>query len=152
MRMRRVAPWIALLVVVAGALFVATRDDGGPTTVNDRVRSIASELRCVDCQSQSVATSSTASARAFRADIRRRVEAGQSDGEIKRAFVDRYGEFILLKPTGSGLGLIVWGLPVLVLVVGAGGLFLALRRWRREPRLTATAADEQLVAEARRDP
>lgn len=152
MRMRRAAPWIALLVVVAGALFVATRDDGGPTTVNDRVRSIASELRCVDCQSQSVATSSTASARAFRADIRRRVEAGQSDGEIKRAFVDRYGEFILLKPTGSGLGLIVWGLPVLVLVVGAGGLFLALRRWRREPRLTATAADEQLVAEARRDP
>ncbi|MGZ8765083.1 MAG: cytochrome c-type biogenesis protein [Acidimicrobiia bacterium] len=150
--MRRVAPWIALLLVVAGALFVATRDDGGPTTVNDRVRSIASELRCVDCQSQSVATSSTASARAFRADIRRRVEAGQSDGEIKRAFVDRYGEFILLKPTGSGLGLIVWGLPVLVLVVGAGGLFLALRRWRREPRLTATAADEQLVAEARRDP
>ncbi|MGZ8752305.1 MAG: cytochrome c-type biogenesis protein [Acidimicrobiia bacterium] len=152
MQMRRVAPWIALLLVVAGALFVATRDDGGPTTVNDRVRSIASELRCVDCQSQSVATSSTASARAFRADIRRRVEAGQSDGEIKRAFVDRYGEFILLKPTGSGLGLIVWGLPVLVLVVGAGGLFLALRRWRREPRLTATAADEQLVAEARRDP
>ena len=149
MRVRRAAPWIALLVVVVGALVLATRGDDGPQTVNDRVRSIASDLRCVDCQSQSVATSSTASARAFRADIRRRVVAGQSDGAIKRAFVDRYGEFILLKPTGSGLGLIVWGLPVLVLVVGAGGLFVALRRWRRQPRLTATEADEQLVADAR---
>ena len=151
MRLRRTAPWIALLIVVAGALFVATRGDGGATTVNERVRSIASELRCVDCQSQAGATSSTASARAFRADIRRRVIAGETDGEIERAFVDRYGEFILLKPTGSGLGLIVWGLPVLVLVFGAGGLVLALRRWRREPRLTATEADEQLVADARGD-
>lgn len=151
MRLRRAAPWIALLVVVAGALVFATRGSDGPKTVNERVRSIASDLRCVDCQSQSVATSSTASARAFRADIRRRVEAGQSDGTIKRAFVDRYGEFILLKPTGSGLGLIVWGLPVLVLVLGAGGLFVALRRWRRQPRLTATEADEQLVADARGD-
>ena len=149
MRVRRALPWIALAVVVIGAMFVATRDDSGPTTVNDRVRSIASELRCVDCQSQSVATSSTASARAFRADIRRRVVAGQSDGQIKRAFVDSYGEFILLKPTGTGLGLIVWGLPVLVLVLGAGGLFLALRRWHRQPRLTATEDDEQLVDEAR---
>jgi cytochrome c-type biogenesis protein CcmH len=152
MPFRRALPWIALAVVVVGALVVATRDDGGPTTVNDRVRSIAAELRCVDCQSQSVATSATSSARAFRADIRRRVEAGESDGEIKRAFVDRYGEFILLKPTGSGLGWIVWGLPVLALVLGAGGLALALRRWRREPRLTATEADEALVAEARTDP
>jgi cytochrome c-type biogenesis protein CcmH len=152
MNVRRAAPWIALLLVVVGALFVATRGDGGSTTVNDRVRSIASELRCVDCQSQSVATSSTASARAFRADIRRRVEAGEGDGEIKRAFVDAYGEFILLKPTGSGLGVVVWGLPVLVLVLGGAGLFLALRRWHREPRLTATEADEQLVAEARNEP
>ena len=147
----RALPWIALAVVVIGALFVATRDDGGPTTVNDRVRSIGSELRCPDCQSQSVAISSTASARAVRADIRRRVEAGQSDGEIKRAFVDTYSESCLLKPSGSGLGWIVWGLPVLAFVLGAGGLVLTLRRWRREPRLIATEADEALVAEARND-
>ncbi len=151
MKLRAAVSWIVLAVVVVGALFFATRDDSGPTTVNDRVRSIGSELRCVDCQSQSVASSSTSSARAFRADIRRRVEAGQSDGEIKRAFVDSYGEFILLKPSGSGLGWIVWGLPVLALVLGAGGLVLALRRWRREPRLIATEADEALVAEARSD-
>lgn len=149
MRMRRTAQWIALALVVVGALFVATRGDGGPRSIDERVREIASGLRCVDCQSQSVASSSTTSARAFRADIRRRVEAGQSDGRIRRAFVDTYGEFILLRPSGSGLGLIVWGLPVLVLVLGAGGLILALRRWRREPRLIATDADEQLVADER---
>jgi len=152
MRMRRAVPWIALALVVVGALFVATRGEDGPRSVDARVRDIASGLRCVDCQSQSVASSSTSSARAFRADIRRRVEAGQSDGQIRRSFVDTYGEFILLRPSGSGLGLIVWGLPVLVLVLGAGGLLLALRRWRKEPRLTATEADTQLVAEARNEP
>jgi cytochrome c-type biogenesis protein CcmH len=152
MRVRAVLPWVALAAVVVGALWFATRPDDGPTTTRDRVRSIASELRCVDCQSQSVATSSTSSARAFRAEIRRRIEAGQSDAEIRRAFVDTYGEFILLKPAGSGLGFVVWGLPVVVLVVGAGGLVLALRRWRREPRLIASPADEAVVAAARATP
>jgi cytochrome c-type biogenesis protein CcmH len=149
MRVTRVLPWVALgLVVMVGLWFASTGGDG-KQTVNDRVQDIASELRCVDCQSQSVATSSTASARAFRDEIRRRVQAGESAGTIRRAFVDKYGEFILLKPSGSGIGIIVWGLPVLVFVLGAGGLVFALRRWRREPRLVATDDDERVVAAER---
>ena len=64
-------------------------------------------------------------------------------------YVDRFGESILLKPSSDGIGVIVWALPVVVLVVGAGGLALALRRWQRQPRLVATDADEALVARAR---
>lgn len=146
---RRALPWVLLGVVVVGALVVATRPGGGARTVDDRVRDVASQLRCVDCQSQSVATSSTASARAMRDEIRRRVRAGESDARIEQAFVDRYGEFILLRPRGSGLGVVVWGLPVALLLVGGAGLVVALRRWRRQPRLTATPDDEDLVADAR---
>ena len=150
MTLRRVFPWAALGVVVLVVLAWAAWPDGGSVTQRDRARDLATELRCPDCEGLSVADSSTSSARAIRADLRRRLAAGETDEEVRRAYIDRYGESILLKPEGSGLGVLVWGLPVAVLVVGAGGLALALARWRREPQLHATAADEALVDETRR--
>lgn len=56
---------------------------------------------------------------------------------------------ILLKPSGSGLGLLVWGLPVVALIVGGAGLAFALARWRRTPRLVASDEDEALVRQSR---
>ncbi len=108
------------------------------------------ELRCPDCEGLSVADSSTSSARAIRSDLRRRFEAGETTEQVRQAYVERYGESILLKPEGSGLGVLVWGLPAVVLVLGAGGLVLAFARWRREPQLHATEADTALVDEERR--
>lgn len=145
----RVVPWVTLGIVVLGAIAWAAWPSEGGRTDADRAHDLATELRCPDCESQSVADSSTPTARAVRADIRRRVAAGESDERIRQAFIDRYGEAILLKPEGSGLGLLVWGLPVVVLVLGAAGLLVALRRWRREPQLHATAADESLVTQTR---
>jgi cytochrome c-type biogenesis protein CcmH len=150
MTVRGLAPWVALGVIVLAALAWAAWPGGSDQTAANRVRDLAAELRCPDCESQSVADSSTPTARAVRIDIRRRVAAGESDEQIRQAFVDRYGESILLKPDGGGLGLIVWGLPVAVLVLGAGGLVVAFRRWQREPRLHATDADESLVTQTRR--
>ena len=51
-------------------------------------------------------------------DFRAPLRSGQSDEQIRQAYVDRYGESILLKPEGSGLGILVWALPVVLLVVG----------------------------------
>ena len=87
-----------------------------------RTRSLASELRCVDCEGLSVAESATASARQQRRDIAARIRRGESDDEIRQVYVDRFGESILLKPSSDGIGVIVWALPVVVLLVGAGGL------------------------------
>src|SRR5213079_2934490 len=122
---------------------------GGKPSQAERVRSVSSELRCPDCESQSIAQSSTETARAARADIRTRVGAGQSDAEIRQAYIDKFGPSILLKPESGGLGILVWGLPAAALVLGAGGLVLALRRWRREPHLRPTDADRELVQRAR---
>lgn len=146
---RRLAPWIALAVVVVGVLaWVVVRDDDGGS-VRARARDLASELRCPDCEGLSVADSSTASARAIRADIRERLQAGQRPADIRQVYVDRYGESILLKPRGDGLGLLVWGLPVAVILLGAAGITVAIRRGRAEPRRHATSADEALVERAR---
>jgi cytochrome c-type biogenesis protein CcmH len=146
---RRNVAWIALAAVVVITLAIVAWPDGGKRSDAERVRSVSSELRCPDCESQSIAQSSTETARAARADIRQRVATGQSDAEIRQAYIDKFGPSILLKPESGGLGILVWGLPVAALVLGAGGLVLALRRWRREPHLHPTDADRELVQRAR---
>jgi cytochrome c-type biogenesis protein CcmH len=143
----RFAPWALVGAVVIVALVWAAWPEG-ERSVRERAHDLATELRCPDCEGLSVADSSTSSAQAIRADLRRRVRQGESDDDIRQEYTDRFGESILLNPEGDGLGIIVWGLPVLVLVLGAGGLALALRRWRREPPMRATSADEDLVARA----
>lgn len=146
--LRRWGVWIGLGLVVVVVVAVAAwpRPDH---SVAARTRGLAQELRCVDCEGLSVWDSSTDSAKATRDDIAARIRAGQSDAHIRRVYVDRYGEAILLKPSSSGVGFLVWALPVLVLVVAAGAIALALRRWSRQPRLHATEADEATVRAAR---
>lgn len=146
---RRSLPWVGLALVVAVTIAWVVWPRGGHRSTSARVRDLGSELRCPDCEGQSIAQSSTPTARAARADIRRRVEAGQSDADIRQAFVDKYGESILLKPEGGGLGILVWGLPAAVLLLGGAGLVLALRRWQREPHLHPSDADRVLVEKAR---
>lgn len=132
-----------------GALMWAAWPSGSAPSDPERAREVASGLRCPDCEALSVAESSTPTARAIRRDLQRRVAAGESDETIREAYVERYGESILLEPEGNGLGVVVWGLPIAVLIAGASGLVLASRRWRRAPRLHATDADEALVERAR---
>ncbi len=142
--------WVVLASVVVGVVVWAVWPDGADRTNRVRTRELATELRCPDCEGLSVFDSSTSTARAIRTDIRRRIEAGASDEEIRQSYVDRYGESILLNPEGEGLGVLVWGLPVLVLLVAGAGLALALRRWRAQPAMRSTDADETLVARERR--
>ena len=147
-RIRTWLPWIALgvvaVVVVAWAAWPS-----GSTSDAARAHALAAELRCPDCESLSAADSQTQSARAIRRDLHDRIAEGQSDAEIRQVYVDRYGESILLKPDQSGLGLIVWGLPVLFVVLAGGGLVVAFRRWRRAVPMEATPADEELVRSVR---
>jgi len=145
---RSTAPWVVLGGLVIAALVWAAWPGASPTAT-ERAHNLATELRCPDCEGLSVADSSSSSAAAIRHDLRTRVDEGQSDAVIRKAYVDRYGESILLDPQGGGLGILVWGVPVAALVLGAGGLALAMRRWRREPRMHATPADETLVTTTR---
>jgi cytochrome c-type biogenesis protein CcmH len=146
---RRLLPLLALGILVVGALVVAGGRSGGSDPAPEaRARRLAAELRCPVCQGLAVADSPSPTARAIAEDIRRRVDAGESDAEIRQAYVDRYGEWILLEPTGSGLGALVWALPAAGLVLGAGALALAFRRWRRELPLVPSEADRSLVEQA----
>jgi cytochrome c-type biogenesis protein CcmH len=145
----RWGPWALLAVVVVGALVVASRDD--PATPAERADALAHRIACDVCDGESVAESRSTPAAQQRADIAARIAAGQSDAEILDAYAEQYGEEILLKPSADGVGILVYAVPIAVVLLGALGLGLAVRRWQREPSQVATADDLVLVARERRD-
>jgi cytochrome c-type biogenesis protein CcmH len=148
--MRKWLPWLAMGVLLVGALAVGASDDGGGRTTEARVSAIAKEVRCPTCQGLSVEESEAATARAVRDEIRRRVEAGERDGEVRAYLVSRFGKDILLKPDASGVGGLVWALPVVAAVCALGGLAFAFRRWRATDDAGVTEEDRALVEQARR--
>jgi cytochrome c-type biogenesis protein CcmH len=150
MRTGRLLAWAGVLVVALGALAIGARDDGQARTPASRADHIAAELRCPVCEGLSVLDSDATTSRSIRQDIARRIDAGQTDGEIRQAYVDRYGEWILLRPRGRGLGTVVWVVPVAATAAGLGALAHALARWRRRLATTATAEDRQVVTDALR--
>ena len=141
--------WLVMVAVLAIALFIGSRGDGEPRTERQRINAIASEVRCPTCRGLSAAESDAKAAEAVRTEIARRVEDGQTDGEIKAYLASRYGSDILLRPEGSGVSALVWALPVGALVVASAGLVFAFRRWRPTSPTPATDADVVLVARAR---
>lgn len=90
---------------------------------------VASELRCPVCRSQSVLESSSDLAERMQALIRDRLARGESPAEVRAYFVDKYGEWILLRPEPEGINLLVYVLPALALLGGGWVVVRQLRRW-----------------------
>jgi cytochrome c-type biogenesis protein CcmH len=127
--------WLALAAVVLLAVIVAvTGGSGDSSTRAERADSIAHEIRCPTCRGQSVAESAAPAAQAIRLEIRRRIDTGQSRREIEGYLETRYGSDILLTPPRSGIGGLVWVLPVVAVVAAAAGLALSFQRWSRVRR------------------
>ena len=140
-----------MAVVLCTALAVGALRDGPAQTNADRARDLGDTLKCPTCRSQSVADSDAPIAREIRTEIARRIEAGESNEDIRGFLVGRYGEEILLTPAASGVSALVWVLPVAGVVVAGAGLVIAFRRWRREGTPVVTDADRELVARSMAD-
>jgi cytochrome c-type biogenesis protein CcmH len=95
-----------------------------------RARDISAGLRCLVCQNQSIDESDAPLAKDLRVLVRERLQAGASDRQVEDFIVQRYGEFVLLKPTFGLHTILLWLGPLLVLFAGAAGLFFTLKRSR----------------------
>lgn len=112
--------------------------------LEERARELDHALRCVVCQSESVASSNANWAQDARRTVRELVAEGQSDAQVLDFFVERYGEFVLMTPRATGSNWLLWAAGPLMLVLALiGGLFyLRGRNSARAPQEEALSSEE----------
>lgn len=117
-----------LLVLLISTLLVSTAfaiDQGkrfDDPELQARYEKLISEVRCLQCQNQSIKDSNVTLAADLRREIARMIEEGQTDAEIADFLVTRYGEFALYRPRTTGKTLVLWLVPFLLVVVGGFAL------------------------------
>ena len=106
--------------------------------LEDRVTAVASELRCLVCQNQTLADSNAPLAVDLRNQIREKMQQGASERDIVDFMVARYGDFVLYRPPFKAVTVLLWLGPALLVIAGLAALFYRLRRRRSEtqPELT----------------
>ncbi|MFD1197625.1 cytochrome c-type biogenesis protein [Brucella gallinifaecis] len=122
--------FLILFIAFQGSLAFAVNPDEilPDPQLEKRARQISAELRCMVCQNESINDSNAELARDLRILVRERLTAGDSDKQVVDFIVDRYGEFVLLTPRFNTQTAILWGFPVVVLLLGAIALIIAFRR------------------------
>ncbi len=125
----RLASAIFALALLAEPAFAVEPDERlDDPALEERARILSQELRCVVCQNQSIDDSSAPLARDLRLIIRKRLTAGDSDDEVIAFVVNRYGDFVLLKPPFQGETYLLWFGPLLILLGGGGVVFYYYQR------------------------
>jgi cytochrome c-type biogenesis protein CcmH len=124
--------FLAILFSVSAALAIDSDRAFDDPELQARYETIISEIRCLQCQNQSIKDSNVSLAADLRREIRRMLAEGKSDAEIYDFLVARYGEFALYRPRMAGKTLVLWLAPLLLL---AGGALVAMRVVRRRMTL-----------------
>ncbi len=138
---------LALMLAAGPALAVPPDEILKDPALEARARALSAELRCMVCQNQSIDDSDAPLAKDLRLLVRERLAAGETDGEVKAFLVARYGDFVLLRPPLEWRTALLWSAPFLVLLAGAVGALVALRRRRARPAAPAplSAAEREAL-------
>lgn len=135
---------LVLTMLLALPAFAVNPDEVLPDPVLEaRARAISAQLRCLVCQNESIDESNADLAREIRLIVRERLLAGDSDQEVIQYLVDRYGEYVLLRPVFAAHTILLWTAAPLVLIVGGFAIVLAARRKRVVPGGGEITAEEQ---------
>jgi cytochrome c-type biogenesis protein CcmH len=145
--MKRRALAVFALLTVTSAIARAQVDTStrsvAPITAADsaldaQVAAVASTLRCPVCQGESIQDSPSELAAEMRLVVRDKLRAGKTPEEIRAYFVSRYGEWILLEPKMTGLNILLYVFPVLLVIGGLVVVGILVRRWTStDPGVTA---------------
>ncbi len=123
---------LALLALAGTARAVEPGEMLSNPALEARARAIGAELRCLVCQNESIDDSNADLAHDLRVLLRERLVAGDTDAQATQYIVDRYGQFVLLKPPVEPATYVLWFGPVALLLIGGAGTIFYLRRHRPE--------------------
>jgi cytochrome c-type biogenesis protein CcmH len=138
---------VCALLLVSPAWAVDTLPPIPDPQLQARYLSLTHELRCMQCQNESIADSPVSLAADLRREVRESLIAGQTDEQIRDRMVSRYGDFILFRPRMNARNAWLWAAPAVLLAIG---LVVGLRVILQRQRLAAADAwidDESDVRE-----
>ncbi|QBC45043.1 cytochrome C biogenesis protein [Iodobacter fluviatilis] len=135
----------ALLLLILPALSFAkvAAPAASDVVAQARLVELSTELRCLVCQNESLASSRAPLAEDLRREVRERIAAGDSNPQIISHLTDRYGDFVTYRPPFKARTLLLWLLPPLLLLIG---LFLLLRQIRHRKAAPSEVDPAQLAA------
>jgi cytochrome c-type biogenesis protein CcmH len=143
---------LVVAVLFAGAAFAVEPSEMlADPALEARARQVSQALRCVVCQNETIDESNAELAKDMRLMVRRRIMAGDTNAQVLQYMVQRYGDFVLLKPRLTGATILLWAGPLVILILGGiGWARVARRRMTAPPPLTAEEAAQ--VAALKDDP
>jgi cytochrome c-type biogenesis protein CcmH len=143
-------PRLAALLLLLVAGWVSAKEAApaaADPVLEQRMMSLAEELRCLVCQNQSLADSNAPLAEDLRDQIREQMRKGSSDRQVIDYLVARYGDFVRYRPPLKARTILLWFGPFLLLVLGIVLLLRSIRRRRGVADTEISAADRKRAAD-----
>lgn len=116
--MQRIFVLLVAAFLMSSAAAIDTDKRFDDPELQARYEQLISEVRCLQCQNQSIKDSNVSLAADLRREIARMIEEGKTDDEIAEFLVVRYGEFALYRPRTTGKTLVLWLAPFLLVLFG----------------------------------
>ena len=129
--MRRLFISMLLVLTGIGAWAKDAPDAAADPVLEARMMRIATELRCLVCQNQTIADSHADLAVDLREEVRVMLRKGETDQQVLKYMTDRYGDFVLYRPPVRATTWLLWFGPGVLLVGGLIGLIALLRKRTR---------------------
>jgi cytochrome c-type biogenesis protein CcmH len=125
--MQRILVFLFAAILMSSAAAIDTDKRFDDPELQARYEKLISEVRCLQCQNQSIKDSNVSLAADLRREIARMIDEGKTDEDIAEFLVVRYGEFALYRPRTSGKTLVLWLAPFLLVLVGVFALARVLK-------------------------
>jgi len=143
----RVLSFLLLAATAAWTLAKEAAPAAADPALEQKVMTLASELRCLVCQNQTIADSNAPLAEDLRNQVREKMRQGSSDSQIIDFMVERYGDFVLYRPPLKLTTVLLWFGPLLLLAAGFVVLLRRVLRQRQAQDLEMTASERKRAAE-----
>jgi cytochrome c-type biogenesis protein CcmH len=135
---------IALLMQAAPGTENAPRStEPYDSVLEARVKEVSAVLRCPVCQGLSIQDSPSELSVQMKDVVRQQLREGKSPKEVKAYFVSKYGEWILLEPKASGMNIIIYALPVVLVLIGLGFIWMMVKKWSAAGSTVVQVEDEE---------